>query len=112
MAAGLSYAVGATGGTQTHNHPITVESAGAHTHQCDFDTQAATANPTFTTSMIGVENEQRQEQVVKSATISETGHCHGLLGTTDSNGSHLHLASSESATVIPPYYALAYIMRL
>lgn len=112
IGAGTALAVGATGGTATHSHPITVAAAGAHTHQCAFDTQTATANPTFTAAMIGVENEQRQEQVVKSATLTETGHGHGILGATDSDGAHLHLASSESVSVVPPYYALAFIMRL
>lgn len=113
IGAGTSLAAGEIGGTLGHSHPVTVTEAGAHTHPVTgIATSSSPTGVTLTPTTFRVENEQQQETMLKSATISDPGHSHTTSGMTDSSGAHIHTASSEAAEHIPPYYALAFIMRL
>jgi microcystin-dependent protein len=100
VGAGSSYAVDATGGSAdaivvAHTHTGTTASAGAHTHPVPFDTNTAGFNAGFGggASAIGTYSTQ-----------SAGAHTHTF--TTASTG------SSGTNANLPPYYALAYIIKL
>lgn len=126
IGAGGSYVVGSTGGsadavvvshthtTPDHTHTGTVASAGAHTHNV--------ASGDSVGSIIGYDY---GTNLFNSATSSSTGYV-SHFGNTSSAGVHTHSltinsgggGTSGSAGVsgvgknLPPYYALAYIMKL
>ncbi len=81
---------GAVGGSSSHGHSIAT--AGAHTH-------SGTTDPSGNFS---VDTDQADREAAQG------NHIHSF--TTDSAGSHTHSASSESH--LPPYFKLAFIMKL
>ena len=105
MGAGTTYKSGAKGGAATHTHSIsgtvgettlTVEQIASHGHQTYY-----LANDG------GGGNAWR---------VGESGNFTGKINTTSAGGSKVHThsltgAKSGSASSLPPYYALAYIMR-
>jgi microcystin-dependent protein len=125
VGAGSSYAVGATGGVASnnlqHSHgagTLGADSGGSHTHGAgtlgaDNDTHShllLTGGDPITYSG---PNDQYQTQ-----TDTDT-HGHNISGSTASGGSHTHNVSGSSASGgsatqenRPPYYALAFIMRI
>lgn len=112
IGAGLTHAAAATGGAATHLHTISLEAGGAHLHTVtSLDTNVKLTGATITRTNVSIENEQSQESVVKTVGISDPGHFHTMSGQTDSGGNHSHAGSSGSTNHLPPYYALAYIMK-
>lgn len=135
VGAGSTYSPGATGGTAdativSHNHTVssTSANAGNHAHSVSGSTggggshshtysnflkayQAVGGGGTFDQKNNGV-------QTINTSTIGN--HTHSVSGSTNTTGSHKHTISSicssagTSATNknLPPYYSLAYIMRL
>jgi hypothetical protein len=123
VAAGGTYAVGASGGTAD---AVVV----SHTHTGSTGNQSANHSHGFTTDFAG--DHQHEYAVISSAggtsysggsqalVSSQTGvagnHQHGG-GTGGVSADHTHLITLNSAGVsgvgqnIPPYYALAYIMK-
>ena len=105
MGAGTTYKSGAKGGSATHTHSmsgtvgettLTVEQIASHGHQTYY-----LANDG------GGGNAWR---------VGESGNFTGKINTTSAGGSKVHTHSltgikSGSASSLPPYYALAYIMR-
>ena len=102
IGAGSSYAVGGTGGSKdaivvAHTHTGSTASAGTHSHSYD------------------------RNQIVGQGSFGPTGAAPYPEGsysdTTDSAGSHSHSFTTNSAgssgtnANLPPYYALAYIMK-
>lgn len=102
MGASSTYAQGSTGGATTHTHTVkgsigattlTVNQMPAHTHTYNKRSGAGSQVGFGETCTIGTFN----------------------TGSTGGNGSHTHsltLNTSSSANNLPPYYALAYIMRI
>ena len=85
VGAGSSYAVGATGGsTTTGAHTLTIAQMPAHTHSYTHKTGGPNGD-----------DNAHQIGVLTNATTGSTG----------GGGSHTH------ANSLPPYYALAYIMK-
>ena len=133
VGAGSTYAVAATGGASTvtldatqipaHTHDVsgTSGSDGSHSHTGSTNTTGA---HTHTVTM-GISNEGGTATVDKSfptvtenyTTSSAGDHSHTL--TTDTASAHTHTFSATSTSIggglshenLPPYYALAYIMR-
>jgi microcystin-dependent protein len=141
VGAGSTYAVDATGGAATvtldatqipaHSHTadgdLTAASAGAHTHTVSGSTNTTGShrhsqpfgnqNGGNTYSFAG--------QINLVGTVAETGmnyagdHSHTVTGTAASAGAHTHDITGSTSSVggglahenLPPYYALAYIMR-
>jgi hypothetical protein len=101
IGAGSTYAVAATGGSAdaiavSHTHTGTTVSNGAHTHAFDFQAQSSIASG--------------GGQTVADWPAAQDG-------TTASNGAHTHTFTTDSAgssgtnANLPPYYALAFIMK-
>lgn len=136
LGAGGAFAVGATGGSATHAHTGTVDSAGAHVHQggsgphaltvaelpahkhgngvCDAGTAmynhgSFAASPSTSDSI-----DNNSQNGVNEGYTTEVGegdaHSHSAADTT-SNGAHQHTFISDSASSMPPYYAYCYIMK-
>lgn len=109
VSTGSSYTMGVTGGetsvtlSKDHipRHKHTMESAGSHTHGV----------------YIGTANDNYQDE---TSHIRGTGYADKRAGTgqgSTNSGSHTHYmgasgSSTNSHDNIPPYYALAYIMRI
>jgi len=107
VGAGSTYAVNATGGSadaivvsHTHTFSATTSSAGSHTHTINNGGSLSSA----------VSNGGVAGTVTPTSTINTTNaagdHAHTISGTTASTG------SSGTNANLPPYYALAYIIKL
>lgn len=90
------YAVGATGGQTSvtptitvANHTLTESQMPAHTHG-------------LSSSSVGASGGLQQAGTGSTTTTSSTG----------GGGAHNHNASSSAVSTLPPYYALAFIMKL
>jgi hypothetical protein len=82
-AGSINYAIGATGGTSTQNIQ--------HTHAYSGRTAGDSSHNRSTSPNTG--------------SVAESDHTHGYSGTTSAGG-------SSSLDILPPYYALAFIMKL
>ena len=112
VGAGSTYSVGATGGSSTttltaanlpshtHNFSGNTSGAGDHRHNLVFGTSNG-GNHYFYNGQIG--NTGNIDP--NSAMGSSGNHTHSFSGTTGSAG------SGSSFSTLPPYYALAYIMK-
>lgn len=136
VGAGSTYAVGATGGTTTTSaaggHTHTEASAGGHNHTgVTGDTALTTAQmPSHTHTWSGTQTAEdnnftagsnwlREGSTVQSSaftvTTTATGEGAAHSHTIGTDGSHSHTINAvgdHTHTVTPPYYALAYIMKL
>lgn len=118
VGAGSTYTVGANGGAVNHNHAITVAGHAltvpelpAHNHAMfanvanDSDLTGATSVAVKTTSAPG-------ESEYGLSTGGATPATLGLTASTGGGDAHAHDAGSANASSLPPYFALAYIMKL
>jgi hypothetical protein len=116
VGAGSTYAVNATGGSadaitvsHTHTFSATTSSAGSHQHNQGVYFENIAGTLRNGTGASGGSN--------NNAGITGGG---GVTGVTDSAGAHDHTVSGTTASTgssgtnanLPPYYALAYIMKL
>lgn len=99
IAAGNNSAPGDTGGAATHTHDITVDATALSISQ--MPNHGHSFGPHG--QVVAAGNER--QGVPEGSGYLNTGKQGGGLG-------HVHSASSGSASNIPPYYALAYIMKL
>jgi hypothetical protein len=129
---------GTIGSDGAHIHTISANSSTvdySHSHTIDTDTSTGTSAVTIhegtgnTTSISLSSHIHHIDSLTSDATIS---HYHTIGGSTSSNGAHTHTISvttgeggshyhtnsntgsalSSSQSVLPPYYALCYIMRI
>ncbi len=118
VGAGSTYAVGNTGGAVNHIHAITVDGHAltvpelpAHDHAMfanvanDTDLTGATPVAVKTTGAPG-------ESEYGLSTGGATPATLGLTAETGDGDAHAHTASSGNASSLPPYFALAFIMKL
>ena len=134
VGAGSTYAVGATGGSANavvvaHSHSASSGSAGSHSHTGSTNSTGAHTHSVRTHISTNVNhvghrvmrqdtssNTSAGRTDVSGAARSAGSHSHSL--SINSNGSHTHSVSvnssgeSGSGKNLPPYYALAYIMKL
>lgn len=135
IGAGGSSVPADTGGALTHLHSITVASGGAHTHPGTvgnttltvdqipshrhlngvvdkndnlYNHGGAPASPTMGDSIDGNSSNGTREGYT---TYVGGGQPHTHTMSMDASGSHAHSASSAAANHLPPFYALAYIMK-
>ncbi len=132
VGAGSTYAVDATGGSAdaiavTHSHTATTNNTGAHTHSLSGSAASAGAHTHSYTKQSGSTkldaggNAGSPYYSIGSAsgtTGSGGAHTHSISGTAASKGNHTHTVTvanggaSGTGKNLPPYYALAYIMKI
>lgn len=117
VGAGSSYAVGATGGSAnatlvSHDHTYSgnTNSAGSHRHGLNSGNGGVINILGVQTAKVGGISHQNSENYYTEYNgyqiMQEAGnHNHSFSGTTSANG------SSATNANLPPYYALAYIMK-
>ena len=96
VGAGSSYGTGSTGGGTTHSHGSGSYSAPDHTH----------SGTTGGDSLAG------GRSWIRSVVHGDTNEFHTHSFTTNPGGAGSISGTSGSASSLPPYYALAYIMKL
>ena len=118
VGAGNTYAVGDTGGSDTvtlttnqipgHTHSLsaTADSAGAHTHGMTSGGPFLGLQPGGVGGATGLTYTSPGNTSLDNTTASSGAHTHNVTGTATSTG------GGESHENRPPYYALAYIMRV
>lgn len=139
VGAGDGYAVGDTGGTVDHEHTGPTDSGGDHSHVVTVDghslTEAELPTHYHLMSKFGVSNSTltsanylSQERTAGGDTeyilngaagtpdVGRTGSvgsgaAHTHTGSGDSAGAHTHTFTSSTVDNLPPYYALAFIMK-
>lgn len=136
LAAGPVNAVNSFGGLAVHNHGITIEAGGSHTHTGLTGGTALTVNqlpahqhgngvvdagddlfnhggiaaaPTMGDSIDGNSSAGTREGLT---TLVGDGDPHSHSIAIDAGGSHVHTGSSADATSMPPFYSKLYIMRI
>ena len=117
VGAGRDYAVGATGGAETHTHTgtaasttisgsvgattLTTAQMPSHTHTIQRSSTSGAGGSVLSGSSTSASN------YPSSATGGGESHTHSLSST-----SHSHSLNINATSNLPPYYALAYIMKL
>lgn len=128
LGAGSSYAAGASGGSTSvtltsdnmPSHTHTISSGGGHTHSVEFnDAYYLDGNTSSSQAIGGVETLSSGVRGSTSSGNSKTDLSYRVLTvTTETAGAHTHTigssgsASPSAMSIIPPYYALAFIMKL
>jgi microcystin-dependent protein len=113
VGAGTTYAVAATGGAATVT--LATNNLPAHTHTVNINTGAMSANAShshelpFSTVLAGTASHEASGLSNGAANVSSsstnTDHTHNVNGNTGSIG------SGTAVAILPPYYALCYIMK-
>jgi len=134
---GAAYLPADTGGSETHNHGVvTSASAGVHNHVLTVNGTALTTAQLpnhYHRQGLGNKSGNSGSVIYGSDSISHPtnvdmnggdsdlnartstvgdGDTHTHTGSTDSVGGHTHDSTIPNANNLPPYYALAYIMRI
>ena len=138
IGAGINYSLGNTGGSAdstlvAHSHSISSVSgnAGTHSHLLSGSTSGAGSHnhtiPNYLVSAVAGsgdidrDNEYQQWKATPGQVTNTVGnHTHSLSGSTTLSGNHNHpitstcsgSGSSSTNRNLPPYYALAYIIKL
>lgn len=140
LAAGGAYNAGDTGGATNHVHVTTIQAGGGHTHTATCGQTALTvgqmpthshlsarsgvsnATLTSTAALSGERSAGGDTQYIlmgneAAANVGKTsneggggGHNHAV--TVDATPAHTHDATTAATTTLPPYYAIAFIMRI
>ncbi|MBL7154234.1 MAG: tail fiber protein [Phycisphaerae bacterium] len=100
VGAGNSYSPNDMDGSERHTHPAGEYTAAAHKHHIDLLTLEETI---FRTDHGGKENQYD---------APHSPHYHTVRGDTEDAGGGTVSGTSGEATSLPPYYALAFIMRV
>lgn len=135
---GTTYSTGDTGGAATanlaHSHTLSVGSDGAHTHT-QANTPSGGAHTHTATGSTGVTSDTSSWETAATGTnVAQDDHTHAISGATvatdgshvhtnpntDSGGSHSHTLANAGTNsqlgsahnLLPPYYALAFVMRM
>jgi hypothetical protein len=131
VGAGSTYAVAATGGSAnavvvTHNHGGTTSAEGSHSHTFSGNTGGQSANHTHSmgyymddsngnNGYLGIVDGDNAQASDYQTGGTSNDHSHGFSGTTSAGSSHSHTITSDGVSGtnqnLPPYYALAYIMK-
>lgn len=135
VGSGTTYATGDTGGATTanlqHKHDAqTTDAAPDHTHtQANTDSDGAHAH---NYNAPGIYTGLQVATVAGAVPVAYMGHAHTLAGNTSTDGAHAHTnpdtgnggaghthtdgdttnSLSAAQDILPPYYALCYVMRV
>lgn len=103
-------AAGKTGGSKTHSHSASTESAGSHSHSIPRDgwgeapLNGPLPNPSVSGRLVIGSGQPENEETLESLTHASAD------GTTGSAGSHSHGVTIESSGNLPPYFT-AFVWR-
>ena len=131
VGAGSTYAVAATGGTAdavvvSHNHGGVTGTDGSHNHTFSGDTNGQSTDHTHSmgyymddsngnNGYLGIVDGDNAQSSNYQTGGTSNNHTHGFSGTTSTASTHSHSISSDGVSGtnqnLPPYYALAYIMK-
>ena len=110
----------ASAGNHTHGNTFAIEAVAAHTHEVNAvpsdDSIVYDRGPDYGWRAYGARESGGDDAEAASA----GAHTHTLSGSVSSGGSHSHTVSGTAASagsgaafsILPPYYALCYIMKL
>lgn len=129
IGAGSTYAVNATGGSADaivveHTHTFTgaSASAGSHTHSGSTNTTGSHTHTYYrdTLDLLDGNSYTRRSGTSSEANTTSSAGNHSHTLSIDSAGAHTHTITGTNASTgssgtnanLPPYYALAYIMKL
>lgn len=110
----------ASAGNHTHGNTFAIESVAAHTHEVNAvpsdDSVVYERGPDYGWNAYGAREGGGDNAKAESA----GAHTHTLSGSVSSGGSHSHTVSGTAASagsgaafsILPPYYALCFIMKL
>lgn len=117
LGAGESFAIGAVGGTHTHNHNITVNGHTLswaqmpnHYHTFYKITQSVGTHNVYPGLRLTGSNEVKLNYTHQYPNNPPSTQLN--VTTSGSSQAHAHGASASTANHMPPYYALTYIMKL
>lgn len=119
IGAGNTYSVGSTGGSADAIIPLHSHTIPAHTHTGTADSAGAHAHNVY----VGVEDGSNYPNLLKAetsyrnsgralSTASVGAHTHSITINSGGSGTTSSVGSSATNANLPPYYALAYIMKL
>lgn len=131
VGAGSTYAVAATGGTAdtvvvSHNHGGATASDGSHSHTFSGDTGGQSVDHSHSmgyymdddngnNGYLGIVDGDNAQSSNYQTGGTSNNHVHGFSGTTSTISAHSHGISTVGVSGtnqnLPPYYALAYIMK-
>ena len=124
---GDTFSVG-SGGAHTHTvsgsvgaTTLTISTMPSHSHQFSgrksggslYQTGSGATDSTIGTATSGGSS-SHSHTLSSAKTASAGGHSHTISGSVSSGGAHTHTVSGSAAATsnLPPYYALAFIMRI
>jgi hypothetical protein len=129
LGAGNTYAVGATGGSTdaivpSHNHTFSVSSTGsgitssgnaAISDPGHFHASGWSSGGGGSSAYLKAQNASPEVNVTNTSTavtgITDSGHTHGFSVSTSGSGTTATSGTSVTNANMPPYYALAFIMK-
>lgn len=134
-AGSLTVLPGNSGGSATHNHSTSITASGSHTHSVSIGGTALTeaqlpqhrhangiGNTDNTIYVYGTTSGTSVGEVQQNGSTAGTmqgwsgysgsGSTHTHTGSVTGGGDHTHTVDNPSASSLPPYYALCYIMRV
>jgi len=132
VGAGSTYAVSATGGSAnavvvSHSHGGSTSAEGSHSHTFSGNTGGQSTSHTHSmgyymdddngnNGYLGITDGDNVQSSNYQTGGTSNDHSHGFSGTTSGGSSHSHTISSDgvdgTGKNLPPYYALAYIMKV
>lgn len=99
----------ASAGSHTHGNTFSISTAGKHTHEYTapkYDRSASNGSA-YTSTATDTTSESGEHTHTLTGSISSSGaHTHTVTGTIGSTG------SGNAFSILPPYYALCFIMKL
>lgn len=131
VGAGSTYAVAAVGGTTdtvlvSHSHSGSTSAEGSHSHTFSGNTGGQSVDHSHSmgyymdddngnNGYLGIVDGDNAQSSNYQTGGTSSNHVHGFSGTTSGGSSHSHTISSDGVSGtnqnLPPYYALAYIMK-
>ena len=109
----------ASSGSHSHSDTFSISSAGSHSHQFTVSTRAGVSDDKapVVSEFDGVGRGTNSQSY---NTTTSGNHTHSLTGSVSSAGAHTHTVtgtigstgSGNAFSILPPYYALCFIMKL
>lgn len=136
MGAGTTYGIGSSGGSTKHKHEVETELGGKHTHAATGGETALTISqipshkhangvtdsgtdvfsrgttPSAISTPDSIDNNSNNGTIEGWTSDVGGGDPHSHTVTVSEAGNHKHVGTTSETVFLPPYYALALIMRI